>query len=513
MHNDVSADANDLRFRTPVDLDRESVDVLFGVHRVWSPGDIDAVAGAEVRLAWPEALLPHLNGTGEIRILRPRDGSTLASGTVSFGAEGEELSVVDALGRWLAVNKWDRLGVVIDGQDAGLVERIVAHARTLVDDLQNLGYRPFVCSGSLLGAVRNGRLLPHDDDIDLGLLSDHHHPADLILENLELERRLIERGYLIIRHSYAHMQVTFLHPTGDVDHYVDIFTAYFDADGMFNQPFSVRGRLRLDELEPFARVTLEGEEFPAPKEPGRWLELNYGPSWQIPDPGFRFEVPEGTFRRFETWFGAFNLHRDYWSDEQSGQPRTHTSDSDRVMRQLLAKRMPGDLVVDVGCGLSTLPSELTAEGFEVVAVDFSLPALHAQEPFVATRSVNLNDRRQTLGFAYDLLRCGRRIHFVLNHTLTGLAGYGSDNVYLLLRWVLRNGGGVAVMTVDTELPPDHRFDDPESWHIPVQKLIDDGERHGLDVEIVAEYQRLTRGKRRNAALAVVSACTQKEGTI
>lgn len=59
--------------------------------------------------------------------------------------------------------------------------RIKAEAalRDALDLLEGAGFRPFILSGTLLGAVREGRMLDHDYDIDLGLLAEETDLARL----------------------------------------------------------------------------------------------------------------------------------------------------------------------------------------------------------------------------------------------------------------------------------------------------------------------------------------------
>ncbi|CAM2970995.1 hypothetical protein SAMN04488021_10266 [Paracoccus aminovorans] len=54
-----------------------------------------------------------------------------------------------------------------------------AALRDALDLLEGAGFRPFILSGTLLGAVREGRMLAHDYDIDLGLFAEEADLAQL----------------------------------------------------------------------------------------------------------------------------------------------------------------------------------------------------------------------------------------------------------------------------------------------------------------------------------------------
>jgi hypothetical protein len=497
----VEATAESLEFVASTALHGESVDIRFDGHHVWSV-DVSADAGRRVRLSWPAVLVPELAGGTRVTILHAATGATIAEGEVRFDDSEERTSVTDSLDRWLSVNKWGHLGVPLASQRSDARRRLLDRAHTLVDELRGLGFRPFVSSGSLLGAVRSGKFLPHDDDIDLGNLTDTQHPAALVVESERLERALAARGHTVVRHSHAHLQIVYRFDTGELDHYIDIFTAYFDPDGTFNQPFSIRGELARTDLEPFSVITLEGEEYPAPGDPAEWLELNYGPSWRVPDPGFSFEVPIATRRRFDSWFGTFNLHRDFWEARQAEARLVAVPHRDEVLAAFDAA--PQDVVVvDVGAGLSDVARALRERGREAIAVDYSLLALVAQRTAGPAEYLNLNDRHRVLEFALARAADPRPICLLFDHVLEGLGREGEQNALLLMRWLL-TGEGFALVAFDTNLPNDHEFDDPTSWHLPVDEFGARLREHGLTGHAVWSGTRYDdKGRLRSAAHVLV----------
>ena len=53
----------------------------------------------------------------------------------------------------------------------------------ILDALHEIGIEAFPAYGTLLGAVREGRLLGHDSDADLGYVSRRTVPVDVIRES------------------------------------------------------------------------------------------------------------------------------------------------------------------------------------------------------------------------------------------------------------------------------------------------------------------------------------------
>ena len=483
-----------------------SVDVCFDEDRVWSidlsarPGGLRGLLRGP-SVPWPGALRPYLVGSATVILRESGTGHELARAEARFTDDARRTRVVDGAGSPLAVNKWGRLGRTLGDGAGGMQDRILAHTEELIGRLGEFGLRPFIVGGTLLGAVRDGALLPHDDDADVAYLSEFTDPIDVAREGLSVARRLESLGYEVVRHSAAHLQLYFRDETGAVDHYVDVFTAFFTTDPggteevRINQPFHVRGTMRRDQMLPFGRVSIGDREFPAPADTERWLTINYNANWRTPIPGYRLVTPLETRRRFENWFGFFNSGRDFWNEHHAAAGLASGEAWATGAKWILAQQpeLGAAWCLDLGCGTGALSLELLTAGAEgarrVVAVDYSRTALDrvaeraaSAVPVggLATMTANLLQidalgipQRAGVDGAFDL---------VANHLLDQADAQARPQALRLVRMALRSGGS-AVATLYAKRDPARSDADPSNGFWPVDALAAEAASLGLEIEV------------------------------
>jgi SAM-dependent methyltransferase len=482
------------------------VDVRLDDHRVWStavPGAKDGV----VEIRWPEPLRRRLTGRCEVSIADSATSELLSRTTARFDLSRRRLAITDKRGQWLAMTKWDRLGPVLEGSSDDVAARLVASAARLVEDVRAWGYPMYLVGGTLLGMVRGGELLPHDDDIDFAFLADSDDPAELGRISYQMERRLTDAGYTVVRHSLAHIELVFFDQHDQVDHYIDVFTGFFH-EGLYCQPFALRGpEVTREDLVPTKDILVNGVPLPAPANPEAWLAYAYGKNWRIPDPTFKFIVDPGTKHRFDSWFGVFNRGRYFWEKHWQGEDRATGSKGGGHAVAVLKRIMPPrSHVLDLGCGDGRWAQDLAAAGHTVIGVDFSFEALRVAKSNdgreVTYLRVNANDRPALLALGADLLGTGERWYVLISDVLHGLTFTNRENVYLFLRLVL-GAGGRAVVTFDTHRSRRYLRADPRTWHYPLAKFRKELAESGLIARgIRVGVRRSEVGWRRYAIAAI-----------
>lgn len=161
-------------------------------------------------------------------------------------------------------------------------ERVSAHLAALSAE----GYRVFLNSGTLLGVVRDGQLIDHDDDIDLALVLRARSAAGAAREWQKLREKLTDLDLLSDQDTHA-PGVYSLKPAGQTR--IDLFPAWAEGGRFFVYPHT-HGALATADVLPLRVCERTGH--PLPAKPDAMLSVNFGANWQVPDPFFKFPWAE-----------------------------------------------------------------------------------------------------------------------------------------------------------------------------------------------------------------------------
>ncbi len=262
--------------------------------------------------------------------------------------------------------------------------------------LRKAGIDAFPAYGTLLGAVREGQLIGHDSDADLGYVSEHTHPVDVVRESFRLQRALADMGYRISRYSGGAFKVDVVEGDGSVRG-LDVFGGFL-ADGNLHLMGEIRTPFEREWIFPLGTCTLEGRELPAPANTDEFLAATYGPGWRVPDPAYKFETPESTHRRLNGWFRGTRVKRENWDRAYSRLPAEPPVIEPTDFAEWVLEQEGGvpDRVVDIGCGRGTDDLWFARQGASVIGLDYAIRGSVPVARLAETEDVDLEFRTMNL---------------------------------------------------------------------------------------------------------------------
>ena len=232
------------------------------------------------------------------------------------------------------------------------------------------GYDVFYTYGSMLGAVREGGFIGHDDDLDLGYLSRHTDPAKIGPELHEIALTLVDAGWVVEAFS------THLHILARFDgrrERIDLFAHFFDDQGLLRFPWGMAGttHVRAEQWAGVHEVPFGSGTAPVPVVAEAVLEQLYGTSWREPQPSFNWKL-DRTERAEDALMSRDACDEIYWADWHRRHAFTEPSP---FFAAVSARPDCPPTVVDIGCGEGRDTIAFAQTGRHVVAVDRSAAGL------------------------------------------------------------------------------------------------------------------------------------------
>jgi hypothetical protein len=166
-----------------------------------------------------------------------------------------------------------------------------SHARDLLHDmhevLESIGLKHFIIDGTLLGAVREGDFIRHDNDMDFGVFAE-----EWTKEILQEVKDKMAAKNIAVYHEFGIFEKCFEIAFMRESIKCDLFFYRRDGDKRIFHAFLHGGEILerdtityeypAELIENIRPMIFQMEYYPAPADPVRVLEIKYGPDWKVP---------------------------------------------------------------------------------------------------------------------------------------------------------------------------------------------------------------------------------------
>jgi hypothetical protein len=136
----------------------------------------------------------------------------------------------------------------------------------ITDLLEENGIKYWLDWGTLLGALRDGKMIPWDFDIDIGIF--HDDTAKLLAIDVPYHKFEVDRN-----HKFAR-KIRFFTEEHGFDFHIDLDPWYVEQ-GIAKACFQPECEHPLEELE-LSEIEFEGKMYPCPLDPVKAVEREYG---------------------------------------------------------------------------------------------------------------------------------------------------------------------------------------------------------------------------------------------
>ena len=162
-------------------------------------------------------------------------------------------------------------------------ERFLSAMENIITALRRENITAIIGYGTLLGAVREGSFLPHDDDVDLIVFDGSASQEQAIEGKIRLIDVLENNGIHVRPNEYWHLHAVSNGMT------VDIFPGWKNEGGFYLPMEHLKIRpVPVADMLPTTEVKLYERSFPAPANSAAFLENRYGAGWQNSDPYYEW---------------------------------------------------------------------------------------------------------------------------------------------------------------------------------------------------------------------------------
>lgn len=258
------------------------------------------------------------------------------------GKDSRVGKLLEYISKGRVFNKYGRLRLSMRSDD-GYQGWCIETYYLLRDEIkQAIACDSFAIYGTMLGAVREGDFIGHDNDFDMVYVSKHSDPDAVKAEFVSLCRHLIEAGYWL-KPKKTHTWIR----RRETKQKMDIFFGWFDDEERFHLSYGYHGkpvsREGFDQRTPYM---LAGRRLLLPVASPAILEQTFGNGWKSPDPGFKHQSPSRRINK-AYFIDSASLSELYWKQFYRD---NNVTDGSPFAKFVAGRLPPKCTIIEIGCG-------------------------------------------------------------------------------------------------------------------------------------------------------------------
>lgn len=164
--------------------------------------------------------------------------------------------------------------------------------RAIQGMLEKTGAFFFFDMGTLLGIIREGRLLRHDMDIDVAVFFEDSTQKEQLKQNLLAQGCTLRSSYYVpelgaVEDSFVCNNIKF-----DINYFTEVdgsdicYLMYSDPENPLPDGQLRVVSLKTPHISELKKINFGGCMINVPKDPEAYLAARYGENWRIPDKGY-----------------------------------------------------------------------------------------------------------------------------------------------------------------------------------------------------------------------------------
>lgn len=245
-------------------------------------GKAEAITNLDIRLA-AIAVVDEWNGKTVVKTSFLKPFATVLSSDFAI------MSLKHCIERLIEIRHGRKADVVIsrhqihESRLLGRKEDYLTAIDQIISILEPAGMHVMLGYGTLLGAVRDGQFMEHDDDVDLIVFDGSRSQAEAEEGKARIAELLAASGARTSDRGHWHLHAIVNGMT------VDLFPTWQEGDDLHitMQKLALRP-VPFKNMFPTSTINLYDRTYPAPAVCAAFLEDRYGPGWSVPDPYYEW---------------------------------------------------------------------------------------------------------------------------------------------------------------------------------------------------------------------------------